>query len=216
MRQFKALDLFSGAGGATRGLQQAGFHVTGVDIKPQPRYVGDAFFQADALTFPLKGFDFIHASPPCQAYSLTHHLSGRQKDYPQLIAPIEQKLLAWGGPWCLENVVTAPLQNAFTLCGLMFGLRVFRHRLFASSFLILAPSHPPHREVISRKRAGYYTSEPGRMVTVAGHLFSLSAGKAAMGIDWMTKAELAQAVPPAYAEFIGKQALAYLRQRVAA
>lgn len=62
-------DLFCGAGGCTRGYQLAGFHVVGVDNRPQPRYVGDHFIQADAMTYPLDGYDAIHASPPCQAYT---------------------------------------------------------------------------------------------------------------------------------------------------
>src|SRR6185437_7851072 len=68
-RAVRALDLFCGAGGATKGLQNAGFHVTGVDLKRSPRYCGDVFIQADALTVDPRGFDFIWASPPCQAHT---------------------------------------------------------------------------------------------------------------------------------------------------
>src|SRR6185437_11282689 len=96
--KLRALDLFCGAGGATRGLQLAGFHVTGVDIKPQPRYVGDAFHQADAMTFPLDGFDFIWASPPCQKYSLIRKNSRPDDEHPDLVAPIRRRLCKRGIP----------------------------------------------------------------------------------------------------------------------
>ena len=78
----KALDLFCAAGGATRGLMQAGFAVTGVDLRPQPRYCGDAFLQADALeylaTADMSRFDFIWASPPCQRFTALRQRPGRR------------------------------------------------------------------------------------------------------------------------------------------
>jgi DNA (cytosine-5)-methyltransferase 1 len=78
------IDLYCGAGGATKGYQQAGFYVVGVDIAPQPNYCGDAFIQMDALEFMayLAHFGWVstfehvirlddiaafHGSPPCQA-----------------------------------------------------------------------------------------------------------------------------------------------------
>ena len=63
----RLLDLFCGAGGCTKGYQRAGFYVVGVDINPQPRYIGDEVHQADALEFCAQHgaeFDVIHASPP--------------------------------------------------------------------------------------------------------------------------------------------------------
>lgn len=89
----RALDLFCGAGGATKGLQRAGFHVTGVDNRPQPRYCGDAFHQADALTFPLEGFDFIWASPPCQAFTSLRFMP-TAKAHPNLIPQTRARLIA--------------------------------------------------------------------------------------------------------------------------
>ena len=129
----KALDLFSGQGGATRGLQMAGYHVTGVDIDPQPRYIGDAFIQGDALTFDLDGYDLIWASPPCQAYSELTPMEARA-DHPDLIDPIRTRLKAQTAPWIIENVAGArrKLHNPFMLCGSMFGLDVWRHRYFES------------------------------------------------------------------------------------
>jgi DNA (cytosine-5)-methyltransferase 1 len=139
------LDLFCGAGGATKGLQRAGFHVTGVDIKPQPRYCGDAFHQADALEFPLDGFDFIWASPPCQAFTSLRFMP-TAKEHPNLIPETRARLIAAGIPYCIENVEGAPLGESgylIMLCGTMFGLRTLdsraelrRHRLFETSFSI--------------------------------------------------------------------------------
>lgn len=109
----------------------AGFHVTGVDIKPQPRYCGDEFFQDDAMSFPLDGFDFIWGSPPCQAWSESTPLEARKK-HPRLIAPTRARLTATGVPYCIENVdcARAELMASLMLCGTMFGMRVWRHRWF--------------------------------------------------------------------------------------
>lgn len=215
MTKPRALDLFCGAGGATRGLQLAGFHVTGVDVRPQPHYIGDEFHQADALTFPLDGFDFIWASPPCQAYSITAKL--HDNAHPELVEPVRARLLANPAPFVIENVPGAPLRQPFVLCGSMFGLRVFRHRLFEASFFVMVPGHPEHRGTTNSSRR-YSTFATGAdVICVAGHNFRREDGAAAMGIDWSaTRAEIAQMIPPAFSEFIGRAALAHLSGRAAA
>src|SRR5439155_1598822 len=149
----RALDLFCGAGGASMGLHRAGFEVTGVDINPQPRYPF-RFIQADALEFPLDGYDFIWASPPCQAYSIMRNLPWlRHKEYP----------------------------------------RVIQHR----------------GKELTRRVIGNGAQRAGAGV---GHAAGVAMVRAAMGIAWMTREEITQAIPPAYSEFIGKQALQYLQQ----
>src|SRR5512146_881208 len=120
----RLLDLFCGAGGAAMGYHRACFEVVGVDINPQPHYPFE-FHQADALTYPLDGFDVIHASPPCQDYtiaSLYHRMNG--KTYPDLIEPTRKHLMRSSSVWVMENVPGAPLINPIMLCGSMFGLEV--------------------------------------------------------------------------------------------
>ena len=207
----RALDLFCCAGGAGMGLHRAGFEVVGVDIAPQPRYPFE-FHQADALTFPLEGYDFIWASPPCQVHSITAALHRhKERAHRDLIEPIRARLAACGVPYVIENVIGAPLRDPIMLCGTMFGLRVYRHRLFETSFFLFAPPHGKHTQGSTGSHRGYSRGSP--MVCVAGHNFKKEEGEAAMEIDWMTsRAQLAQAIPPAYAEYIGREALAHITQ----
>lgn len=210
----RALDLFCGAGGASRGLQMAGFQVTGVDIVRQPHYCADYFKQGNALTFPLEGFDLIWASPPCQAYTLAQRIQG--KNHPDLVAPIRRRLVASGMPYVIENVVGAPLVNPIELCGAMFGLHVYRHRLFECSFPIAPPPHPKH--VAPLRKMGRPV-QPGEFMHVVGNFSGVAQARAAMGINWMMRDELREAIPPAYSEFIGRIALAHMairKQAVAA
>ena len=283
----KLLDLFCGAGGAARGYQLAGFHVTGVDHKPQPRYIGEEFVQADALEYLAEhghDYDAIHASPPCQGYSIMHNLPWlRGRDYPLLLLPTLEMLEGLGKPYVVENVMGARYGSktlkkrgledhglkAGWLCGTMFGLPFYRHRLFASNFFWLAPGHPKH---IQRIRAGRelkdraskivtiptrsgnfnpnYRKENARhiglpslveqppsggglklregyehvefaMPTLAnwqngadgigiGHAKGWRLAAEAMGIDWMKRDELTQAIPPVFTEFIGRQLVRHL------
>ena len=209
----KALDLFCGAGGATKGLQRAGFHVTGLDHKPQPRYCGNHFIQADALEPPviLEDFDFVWASPPCQIGSIgSARWRSAGRTYPDLIAATRD-LLAGHGCTALENVPGTPIRRDLVLTGAMFDLPTYRRRHFEMSFLVLAPG--PGRPFGPKTRPGSFTAAGN-----GGHGPNKPRLWAeGMGVPWMTdKHEIAQAIPPAYAEFIGRAALQYLSQERAA
>jgi DNA (cytosine-5)-methyltransferase 1 len=224
----RLLDLFCKAGGAAMGYHEAGFEVVGVDIKPQPRYPFE-FIQADALTLPLsfvRSFDALHASPPCQRFSDLAKRNANADKWPDLIDPIRNLFdMVWQmerTPWVVENVEGAPLICPTMLCGTMFGLRVIRHRLFETSagLDLVAPPHGKHPLVYTRdKRKAHYGrlnewSSPVQ-VTGGGNC-SKAAAADAMGIDWMTKGELNEAIPPAYTRFIGEQLLAHIGKRIAA
>jgi DNA (cytosine-5)-methyltransferase 1 len=210
----RCLDLFCGAGGASMGLHRAGFDVLGVDIRPQPNYPL-RFMQADALTFPLEGFDFIWASPPCQRYSSITQVNGTREEHPDLIAPMRERLKDSGAAYAIENVEGAPVENPITLCGSMFRLDVRRHRLFETSWFSLdRPDCQHHRWTPQFRSLDRRIKNPSRVVGVHGHInyrgeFAIRCR--AMGVDWMTNAELSQAIPPAYSEFIGRAALQALR-----
>ena len=206
------------------GYSRAGFtEIVGVDIKPQPRYPFE-FVQADAMTYPLEGFDLIHASPPCQGYSRLRHLPWlKGREWPLLIEPMRGRLQVAGIPYVIENVEDAPVEGPI-LCGLMFSLPLYRHRRFETNWpMFLHPGHPRHEVVIGHGRmvndrrkgtlnAGSAKGAWGNQafVTVASGQFRKADGERAMLIDWMTKDELAEAIPPAYTEYIGR---AFMAQR---
>lgn len=198
------------------GYHRAGFEVTGVDMNPQPRYPFK-FIQGDALEYLAAHgheFDVIHASPPCQAYSVTKSI--HKNEHPELVEPVRKLLIATGKPYIIENVEGAPLKNTVTLCGTMFGLKVYRHRLFECKPLIqFPPFECEHRYAMAPSRGGYHTLEKYEMITCVGHNFSAESGAKAMGIDWMTRDGMAQAIPPAYTEWIGHQMQSALRQQLA-
>lgn len=213
----RLLDLFCCAGGAGTGYSMAGFEVVGVDINPQPNYPFP-FIQTDALSLDPKfisTFDAIHASPPCQSYSDLAKRNGNADAWPRLIDPVRDILVRSELPYVIENVEGAPLRNPIVLCGTMFsGLRVIRHRLFETNFPILTPQHGVHPKVHTfDKRKSHYgkTNDMLDFVQVTGGgNCTIAAARDAMGINWMTKYELNEAIPPAYTKFIGKQLLAYL------
>ena len=206
----RLLDLFCCAGGAAMGYHEAGFDVVGVDISPQRNYPFP-FIQADVLAFDtefLKSFDAIHASPPCQAYSDLAARNGHRAKWPRLIEPVREMLASTERPYIIENVEGAPLRDYVVLCGTMFeGLRVLRHRLFETTFPLLTPPHGKHPKVHTRdRRKAHYgkTNEWTDLVQVTGGgNCSIAAAKDAMGIDWMLKRELNEAIPPAYTRFVG-------------
>lgn len=206
----RLLDLFCGAGGAAMGYNRAGFEVVGVDIKPQPHYPFE-FHQADALTYPLEGFDAYHASPPCQAFSTIGKMYWSKmpkKERVDLIEPIRSILIKTGKSYIIENVPGSPLINPVRLCGSTFGLGVRRHRHFEANFYIAIPiclhkeqptifavygDHPENCRVRTDGKGGNIKRAP-----------SVEVGRSVMGIDWMDWKELTQAIPPAYTEYIGK------------
>lgn len=224
--QPRLLDLFCGAGGAARGYQRAGFYVVGVDIAPQPRYAGDEFIQGDALSFPLDGFDAIHASPPCQKFSSMTRGRWKDREHPDLVAPMRARLLATGLPFVIENVVGAPLINPITLCGSMFGLQsahgnqLRRHRQFEihpAALCLVQPCQHNDASPIGVYGGGQH---PARRIVAydarfEGVDFGVVERRRAMGIDWMSGHELNQAIPPAYTEYIGAQLIATLSERAA-
>lgn len=194
----RVLDLFCGAGGASVGYARSGLEIVGVDIKPQPNYPF-AFMRRDVMTMTyddLKGYDLIHASPPCQAYSVAsakHRANGVV--YDDLVHRVRGMLVASGTHYVIENVPGSPLRHSVRLCGSMFGLNVRRHRHFETSFSIAGSMICQHeyQELI---------------YTVAGHsLGTLAQWREAMGIAYMTRKELTQAIPPAYTHWIAGQFL---------
>ena len=212
----RLLDLFCGAGGAAMGYHRAGFDVIGVDIKPQPRYPFE-FVEADALEYlheynSVRGdtyhqFDAIHASPPCQAFTNAQVIHGRE--HPDLLTPCRELLRQTGLPWVIENVPGAPMRKDLILCGTQFeGLQdeagqLVRHRWFEFSDPHIAPAlvHPCRHDRPTISVFGH-----------GGHIYhGVAQWRTVMGIDWMTRDELAQAIPPAYTEFVGAQLLTHLK-----
>ncbi len=226
----KLLDLFCGAGGASVGYARAGFEVEGVDIEAQPHYPFK-FYLADALEFPLEGYDAYHASPPCQFASIMTR--GRWQDrlgnHPNYIEIVKLLLKETGKPYVIENVPGAVqyLENPIMLCGTMFGLgtkegnQLRRHRYFeAPSLVVLTPTCQHNRASVIGVYGGGQHPNRRKPATIGvwGHAggssnrdgliqFGTGARREAMGIDWMTGNELSEAIPPAYTEYIGKYLL---------
>ena len=213
MSRPRLLDLFSGAGGAAVGYHRAGFEVVGVDLVAQPHYPFE-FIQEpyEAALFDLMNnwpegtFDAIHASPPCQAYSVAAQSQRNLgKEYPDLLAQTRVLLERTGLPWVIENVLGAPMRADYKLCGCQFGLELRRVRLFETSwhgFAMLPPHYHPH---VVPCVTGHGT--PSWIHKQLGYNPTIKQYHEAMGIDWMNRDELSQAIPPAYTEFIGKQLL---------
>ena len=190
------------------GYHRAGFEVIGVDINKQPHYPFE-FHQADALTYPLEGFDAYHASPPCQRYSCAANLHSNRETHPDLIEPIRNMFLQTGKPYVIENVPGAPLIDPVQICGSAFGLRVRRHRLFETNFAVWATPcshHWQNADPIWVIRQRYHAMKTGICYVFGNQEVGQTVAdwKIAMGIEWMARDELSQAIPPAYTEYIGK------------
>lgn len=207
----RILDLFCGAGGAAMGLNRAfpEAEIVGVDIKEQPRYPF-TFVRGDAMEYPLDGFDFVWASPPCQAYVDPNANGRKASKHPRLIEPTRERLKSAGVWWVIENIDGSPLKAGAMLCGTMFGLRVLRHRYFESNFPFPFPMGCNHwGTVASGEFIGVYARggkghRHGRGVRDAKPKPPKVSASEAMGIHWMTETELRQAIPPSYGEWVGK------------
>lgn len=208
----KLLDLFCGAGGASMGYHRAGFDVVGVDLNPQKNYPF-TFIQGDAIEFLRQyghEFDAVHASPPCQRHSaMSNCRPGLADEYPDLIDETRDLLLELNVPWVIENVPGSPLRDPIMLCGHMFGLELYRHRLFESNIELNVPVHPKH--VTPASKAGHW--KPGTVMSVSGHIAPIAKAREVMGIDWTNREELAEAIPPAYTQHIGRQVMSWLELR---
>ena len=208
----RLLDLGCGAGGAAWGYHLAlgdGWEITGVDNRPQPNYPFE-FRQADMLTFDLGGYDAIHLSAPCQRWSQatrSHRHNG--KAYPDLVTPMRPRLEAAGVPWVMENVPEAPMRHDLLLCGCMFGLEIEgvgclkRLRAFEAGGGWPLPAQPLHRKHSGPAITicGHGTTQWQRRLT--GHV-GVAQWRQVMGIGWSTRAELAEAIPPAYTGYVGQ------------
>lgn len=194
----RVLDAFCGAGGASRGYQLAGFHVTGVDIRPQPHYCGDAFVRGDALTYLAEHwheYDLIHASPTCQNRSRATKWRGQADRHPDTLTPTLVLLRGLPVPWVVENVTEAAtdgtMRRDVLLCGSMFGLPVRRHRIFEIGHQVAMP----------------YLSCRHGVGEFAFHHKHERAFADAMGCRWMSNFEARQAIPPIYTTFLASQVM---------
>jgi len=206
----KLLDLYCGGGGASFGYELAGWDVVGVDIDPQPKYRGK-FIQADAIEY-LKAhyteFDAVHASPPCQAYSMASmQFRKAGKEYVDLIKITRNELIKTGLPYIIENVPGAPLHNPILLCGAMFGIRTYRHRLFESNIEIEQPEHPKH--IAPNAKMGRRVKD-GEYIQYVGHFSGVKMVQEFTGLYWLGGKELAQSIPPQYTKYIGEQLMVAL------
>ena len=220
MSKPRLLDLFCCAGGAGVGYARAGFEVVGVDINPQPNYPFE-FHQADALEYLAEHwqeFDVIHASPPCQAFSRTKTL--HSNTHPDLIEPTRAAMIATGLPWVLENVVGAPLVDPMKLCGTEFGLRandvdgvplkLVRHRLFESNVELHRAGVCNHDNTVQTASiygagGGWTPAHRDNPERRGGYIPATGVVRELLGIDWMSKHELSQSIPPVFTEHVGRQ-----------
>lgn len=201
------LDTYCAAGGASYGYHLAGFEVVGVDIDPQPHYPFK-FYQGDAIDFIHAygmDFDVIAGSPPCQLYTKAQRIM--KNSHPDLIDPTREAMIDTGKPYIIENVPDSPLKNPVELCGAMFGLRTYRHRLFESNVDLWVPKHPKH--IAPNAKMGRRVKD-GEFMHIVGNFSGVPLAREIMGIDWMVRDELKEAIPPIYTKFLGDQLMEHL------
>ena len=205
----RLLDLYCCAGGAGAGYAQAGFEVVGVDVNHQ-RHYPYTFIQGDALEVLAEighEFDAIHASPPCQGYSWAQRI--RDNEHPLSIDDVRSALVATGKPYIIENVKGAPLKDPVMLCGAMFGLRTYRHRIFEGSIPLTAPEHPEH--IAPQNKMGR-VCQPHEFMHIVGNFIGAELAREIMECPWMSRRELREAIPPAYTRHLGRQLLDHVQR----
>ncbi|MFD3438810.1 DNA methylase [Streptomyces sp. NPDC058685] len=216
--RLRVLAAFCGVGGDTAGYQAAGCHVTGVDCRPQPRYIGDEFYWGDAIEFIRRyghEYDLIHAGPPCQ-YDCTLTAgtnAAKRGSYPNLLAPTRAALESTGRPYVIEQPpgrASRRMRIDVTLCGEMFGLGVIRHRNFElGGWSTPRPAHLEHRGRVAGMRHGVWYEGPYFAVYgEGGGKGSVPQWQRAMGIGWTdVRKEIAEAIPPAYGQWLATRYL---------
>lgn len=233
LRQPLLLDLYCCQGGASMGYYRAGWDVVGIDKDPQPRYPFP-FLQMNALEamltliagdglrfgtrwLTLADFDAGHGSPPCQAKTKAQKIQGRE--HPRLIEPTRFLLDTSGLPYVIENVVPDdpnadpdPLIDPVMLCGSMFGLETYRHRLFESNVPLTVPDHPEH---VARTTKMGRAPVDGEFMHIVGNFSGVSRGRSIMDMDWASRDGLREAIPPAYSEYLGRQLLTATQEAAA-
>jgi DNA (cytosine-5)-methyltransferase 1 len=191
------------------GYHQSGFEIVGVDINPQPRFPFE-FHRGDAIEFVRRHgheFDFIAGGPPCQRYSKAQRI--RKRDHPDLIGEFRSALVATGKPYVIENVEEArpELRSPMMLCGLSFGLRTDRHRLFESNLPLSVPEHPAHPKGKTKMGRPF---QDGELRQYVGNFSGVQAAREDLGVHWMNRDGIRECIPPAYAHHLGEQVRAYL------
>lgn len=214
MSRPRLLDLYCGVGGASVGYHRAGFDVVGVDIEPQPDYPF-TFRRMDALDVDPSAFDFVHASPPCQADCTLTAGTNKGREYPNLTDATRDRLRRFRVPYVLENPPgRTSLRRDTVLCGEMFGLDVIRHRIFefGGRLLVGAPEHRRHRGRVAGMRHGeWFTGPYFAVYGEGGGKGTVAQWREAMGIDWTwNRRSIAEAIPPAYTDYVGRHLLAQL------
>ncbi|MFI6371039.1 SAM-dependent methyltransferase [Streptomyces sp. NPDC050546] len=201
------LDVFCCQGGASMGYYLAGFDVIGVDKENQPRYPFP-FIQGDAVEYILAHgheYDLIAGSPPCQRYTRAQVIQGRE--HPDLVAPTREAMKSTGRPYIIENVQGAPLLDAVLLCGAMFGMRTYRHRQFESPLPLGTRLHPRHLAPVAKMGRAV---RPGEFMHIVGNFTGADLAREIMGMPWASRDGLREAIPPAYAQFLGAQAAEHI------
>lgn len=208
----RILDLFCGGGGIAQGYYRPGDDITGVDLYNQKRYPFN-FIKADAMTFPLEGYDMVHASPPCQGHSTMRNFEHQSES---LLIETLRRLRASDVPiWVVENVmgVTYPYDHDYVICGASLGritrdgsrLYLSRHRKFWSN----KPVQPPACSCKWWRKQGWQCAgvygDPGRVNPGWGYKAKPSEARQLMGIDWLPWREMKEAIPPSYGSFIRAQ-----------